>query len=26
VLLLGHGLDGGPFGQQQFFGVEWVHG
>jgi hypothetical protein len=26
VLLLGHGLDGGPFAQQQFFGVQGGHG
>jgi hypothetical protein len=26
VLLLGHGLDRGPFGQLQFLGVEGVHG
>ena len=25
VLLLVNGLDSGPFGQQQFFGVEGVH-
>jgi hypothetical protein len=26
VLLFGHGFDRGPFGQQQFFGVQWIHG
>ena len=26
VFLLGHGFHGGPFGQQQFFRVERVHG
>jgi hypothetical protein len=25
VLLFGDGYDGGPLGQQQFFGVQWVH-
>ena len=25
VFLLGHGPDRGPFGQQQFFGVQGVH-
>jgi hypothetical protein len=26
VLLFGHGLDRGPLGQQQFLGVQRVHG
>ena len=25
VLLFGDGFDRGPLGQQQFFGVQWVH-